>query len=106
VSAIRSERPDEIETAVAALSNVEVFELLAELCACVDDVTDGKDVDKLVAAATLPLPNDSAVLVAAVNLKSPNDLRALHAYADGDLVKLIASMLAVIASLQEAGERI
>lgn len=103
---IRSENPDQIQASIGALQTLEVGELLAELCVWVEDVTAGKDVDRLLAAATLPLPERPVELIAAVNLQGPDGLRALHATAGGDLVKLIASLLALIASLQEAGERV
>jgi len=103
VSAIRSEREDSINGALAALNDLEVTELVQELCVSIEDVTSGKDVDRLLAAATLPLPDNPLTLVDAVDRK---DITALHAYANGDFVTLLASMLALIASLQEAGDRI
>jgi hypothetical protein len=82
--------------------NLQLGELIAELCIWVEDVTVGRDVDKLIAASTLPLPTTPGTIVDAVQR---NSMWALRAYCDRDFVTLVTSMLILIAALQEAGER-
>ena len=103
VAALRAEDATLINSTLEQLNTLAVDELIAELCLWVEDVTKDKDLDRLIALATLPLPRNSKVLIEAVYR---NDIRALHGYAGGDLIKLLSSLLAVIASLQEAGERL
>ena len=86
-----------------ALSVIPLDDLLAELGLWIEEITSGRDVPQLIAAAELPLPENPGSLV---DIVIRNDLKDLHKYVDGDLVKLIASMIMLIASLQEAGERV
>jgi hypothetical protein len=102
VRALRGGLETEVTNTMASLGPLHVAEVIAELCIWIEDVTVGRDLDALIMSTTLPLPDRPWVIVDAVNR---NDIRALHEWAGGDLVKLLASMLAVIASLQEAGER-
>lgn len=103
VQATRSEDEAAITEALLALNNLAADEVLAELLVWVEDVTRGKDVDELLAAARLPLPADPKTLVDAV-LRT--DVKAMNAYAGHEFPKLLASLLALVASLQEAGERV
>jgi len=103
VAELRNSSEEGMTRSFEALSTIPLDDLLAELGIWVEEIADGKDVRRLIAAAELPLPEHPEKLV---NIVLKNDLKALHGYADGDLAKLIASWMMLIASLQEAGERV
>jgi hypothetical protein len=101
IAAIRGKDGNESTRALEALGTVPVDVLLAELCLWVEDLTAGQDVDRLLKLTRLPPPeNPSAIVLAVMN----TDISALNAYAGGDLVKLITSMLQLISALQDANE--
>lgn len=104
VAAIREEQSEEeILKAIYELEFLEIQEVIAELCLCVEDATVDKNIYRLLSIAHIPLPDDPERIINAVN---NNDITELHAYCKGELPVLLASMLLLIASLQEAGERI
>lgn len=103
VAEMRSFSEEGIKRAFAALSPIPFDDLLAEFSLWISELTSGRDVNRLVAEAQLPLPKDPARLVAIVDR---NDLQGLHDYVGGDVAKLVASMLMLIASFQEVVERI
>lgn len=103
VTALRGEDESAIGIAFERMGTLALDELLAELCVWVDEVTLDRDLDGLIAIVSLPLPENPKAFIEAVHR---NDVHALHAYSGGDLVKLLASMLSVIASMQEANERL
>lgn len=100
VAELRNPSEEGFARSFEALSVIPLDELLAELSVRIEEITYGQDVPGLIAAAALPLPENPEALVAIVHR---NDLTALHGYVDGDLAKLIASMIMLIASLEEAG---
>ncbi len=103
VLALRSGEDRRITSAITALSVLGTEELLAELCVWIDEYSaDTTDYEALLATTALPVPDRPVELLDAV---ARNDLQALFDYANGELLTLIASMLALTASLQEARER-
>lgn len=98
VTAVRSGDDDRIKAAFEALGPLSPEDLVAELCNWIEDATAGQDIDRLLARTTFPLPDKPKTLIDGV---ASNNLRALFAYADGDLGKLISSMVLLIAALQE-----
>ena len=103
VAEIRNPSETGISRSFEALSVIPVDDLLAELGVWVEEITNGKDVRRLIATAELPLPENPEELVEIINR---NDLKGLYSYVNGDFAKLIASMMMLIASLQEASERV
>ena len=103
VTEMRSLSQEGMKRAFEALSSIPLDDLLAEFSLWISELTSGRDVNVLIAEAKLPLPEDPARLVAIVDR---NDLQGLHEYVGGDLAKLVASMLMLIASFQEVVERI
>ncbi|MCT9002606.1 hypothetical protein [Microbacterium memoriense] len=99
VEAVRSEDDSRIVAAFDAMGSLGAEDIVAELCNWVEDATDGQDVATLVDNARLPLPDEPLAFVDAVRR---NDLRALHELVGGDLGRLLASLLLLIASLQDA----
>lgn len=101
VQALRGEDDNRIRTSIDALGDLDAKELIAELCVWIEDYALEGDVDVLLSASRLPLPDQPRVLVDAV---LANDLVALNEYANGDFVVLLASMLALAACLQDVVE--
>lgn len=99
VSAVRSGDDAKIMAAFDGFGPLSAEDLVAELCNWIEDATADRDVDGLLARTTFPMPDKPKALIEGV---ASNNLRALFAYADGDLGKLISSMVLLIAALQEA----
>lgn len=81
-----------------ALTSVPAADLIPEITMWIEDVTAGMNVPRLIAAATLPLPEDTEAIIEVVERKGA---AGLAAYPENDPTKLVG----LIASLQEAGER-
>lgn len=102
VAAVRSGDDAQIVAAFDAMGALQAEDVVAELCNGVEDAVGGKDAAALTADARVPLPDDPTAWIDAVRR---NDLRALHTLAGGDLTRLIASLVLLIASLHDAAER-
>ena len=80
------------------VNSVPAAELIPEITMWIEDVTAGMNVPRLIASATLPLPEDAEAIVDVVERKGA---AGLAAYPENDPAKLVG----LISSLQEAGER-
>lgn len=101
VSAVRSGDDAKIKAAFDGFNTLSAEDIVAELCNWIEDATADQDVDRLLARTTMPLPDNPKVLIEGV---ASNSLRAMFTYADGNIGKLISSMVLLIAALQETTE--
>ena len=102
IDAMRSGNMLKIIPASFAINTVNTDELLPEVAAWVSKVTDGKHIPTLIEMAKADtLPEDPWRIISAVQ---NNDLEELLAYSKNEFPKL-SSTMALIASLEEAGER-
>lgn len=102
VAAARRQEKDEIEKAFLGFSQAPVDDVLAELCVQLQEVTVDSDIDQLMDAVKLPLPNDPMKILISV---WKVDMEELFACADYDLPQLLAMLVILIAALQDATER-
>ena len=94
----------ETEAAFHALAGYDAAEVVAELFLQVEDATDGIDVDDLIAAAEIPLPDNPREIVAAIRAR---DMKALEAATShDDLNVAVEAILNVIVSLRDARHHI
>lgn len=101
--AVRAEDETEMQRTFIELSQLPVDEMVATVCLAVEDQVRGRDVEKLLAAAKIPLPDDPKRLIIGV---WKSDFEDLAAYADDNLAELLGALIVLAASLQETGERI
>ena len=102
VVAARLQDKHQIEKAFLGFSQAAVDDVLAELCVQLEEVTVDCDIDQLMNAVQLPLPDEPMRILISV---WKVDMEELFACADYDLPKLLAMMVVLIAALQDAAGR-
>lgn len=104
VAAILEGSKADVESAFHALGQLDGPSVIAEMFLWVEDVTDGVDLDALIAASRLRLPEHTREIVSAIRAR---DVPALErATSTTELGVVIQDVLAVIVSLKEARSRL
>lgn len=103
VAAIRAEDKEQIQRTFVALGELPLDVMYAEVCTSIENTMRGKDVEALLNAPKISLPDDPKRLIISVWKQDFDDLAD---YAGGDLAKLMAALLVLNASLEDAGERL
>lgn len=95
---------DQVTRAMTRLGELNAADVIGEMCLCIEDVTEDVDLDVLITAARLPLPERTAEIVAAIEAR---DLGALESVtSETDLGAVVQKLLTVIVSLTDARARI
>lgn len=103
MTAVREADEAAMERTFVDVAQLPVDEMVATVCMAVEDQVRGRDIDALLAAATIPLPEDPQRLIVSV---WKSDFEDLAAYANDNLAELLGALIVLAASLQEAGERV
>lgn len=103
MAAVRAADEAEMQRTFVALAQLPVDEMVAVVCLAVEDQVRGRDVEELLAATTIPLPDDPKRLIIGV---WKSDFEDLAAYAEDNLAELLGALIVLAASLEEAGERL
>lgn len=102
VAAARRQDKDQIEKAFLGFSQAAIDDVLAELCVQLQEATVDCEIERLMDAVQLPLPDEPMKILISV---WKVDMEGLFACADYDLPKLLAMMVVLIAALQDAAGR-
>ena len=102
-SAIREATEDEVTQAFTRLAGLNAAEVIGELFLWIEDVTEGGDLDVLIAAARIPLPKGAKKIVRAIRGRNMRALKKVAGH--DDLGALVQSVLTVIVSLKDARDR-
>ncbi len=103
VSAARTQDKGAIDSAFLAFSEAPVDDLLAELCVQLQEATVDSDIELLMDAVQLPLPEEPMRLLISVWRV---DMEELFACANNDLAQLLAMLVVLTAAVQDARERL
>lgn len=104
ISAILEGTEDDVTAAFTRLGELQAVDVVAELFLWVEDLTEGVDLDSLIAAARIPLPEGTREIVESVlsrDMKALGEVTSTH-----DLGAAVQAILTVVVSLKDARTRL
>lgn len=103
MAAVRAADETAMQQTFVELAQLPIDEMVASVCMAVEDQVRGRDVEQLLSAVAMPLPEDPQRLIISV---WKSDFEDLASYANDNLAELLGTLVVLAAALQDAGERL
>ena len=104
ITSILEGSEEQVNQAFTRLGGLNAAQVLGELFLCVEDVTEGVDIDTLITVARIPLPRNAKKIVESIHAR---DIKALeNVTSTSDFGTVVQAVLTVIVSLRDARTRL